>query len=1104
MASADLVMNLLARDSASAAINKVANAADKMGRQTTRANAAQRRASSTFRTARNIMTGLAASYAAVKVVQFSKDSIRASSDLQEQVSATGAVFKKQQAQILAWGDTAAQTFGTSRREALQFANSFGTLGNSIGLTQKRNVGFSKTLAELSADMASFKNTSIPEAAEALSAGLVGETEPLRKYGIFLNDAKLKAKAFEMGLHDGKSVLDEHSKALAAYEIIMETATKTNMKGDFPRTAQNYANSVRTLQANVEDLQGVLGAPLMAGLAQSMVGFNKALPDLRKKLGKGDGLAKGFQEVGKAAGDAAVWAVDNFDEIKEVASNVGDAMKTVAGAVENVWGVLGKLPPGAKEALATMAIVGGIGKKTGVLALGKGIGSLAAKAMNVNAGVVNVNGGKGVPGVGGKTPPAAAVTPKTVALNPVTIAAVVTAAATAWNWRQNSRDNRAPVPIPAPGPVTVPGNAGRPSVSKGNRDADWIDFGKQQRAMDTYSQRLSALGRQWDGVHGKIKQGTGIQTRWGDAAKAATLKGTIGATAMAGAVAKIPDKKATKVGVDGADEAKGRVKGLSGAIGAVKSKRVKVDETGADPSRGRVEKLDGSIQTLKGKKVEVGQSGAEQAKAAIDNLRTTISLLQSKTVDIVTRYRTEGGGPGKPANVATGGLIRGPGTSTSDSIPAMLSNREFVQPAASVSYYGVGFMEALRTRRLPRPVGFAKGGEVAKGVKAARADAAWQARLAKAAARYGLSDSIIDLLGGMDRPVAKALLPTGRPRSKAAKRDRRALAAMAKQSNAVARLQQQRAAKRDGRQDFAAAMAEWGQWDEARGFAGMTPDLAIKRAQDKIAAAKRVRTDPKATDAQKAKAYRDEMQWVERLEEAQQRLTEAEQARQDAALDKVNQVRDAIESQAQSYRQFAAIVTVSAEDATDAQQKVADAQTKVDEARKRFDLAGNDRDRARAAKELAAAELHLTDAQKARANVSDKITGSSIRATMGSKLAKLRAFADAVRRLKDAGLNAVTLQDVLAAGPEQGLEYAKALLEGGIGEVNTLQGQINTESASLGLFGANVGNAATSIIGQVTDAVAGISVSLQPAPVTLTLDGQTIAQALLAYQRQAGV
>ena len=69
---------------------------------------------------------------------------------------------------------------------------------------------------------------------------------------------------------------------------------------------------------------------------------------------------------------------------------------------------------------------------------------------------------------------------------------------------------------------------------------------------------------------------------------------------------------------------------------------------------------------------------------------------------------------------TGGYIRGRGTPTSDSILLPTGNgglirasdTEFMQPASSVSYYGTGFMEDIRARRIPREiVSAAMGGAI---------------------------------------------------------------------------------------------------------------------------------------------------------------------------------------------------------------------------------------------------------------------------------------------------------------------------------------------------------------------------------------------------------
>ena len=65
--------------------------------------------------------------------------------------------------------------------------------------------------------------------------------------------------------------------------------------------------------------------------------------------------------------------------------------------------------------------------------------------------------------------------------------------------------------------------------------------------------------------------------------------------------------------------------------------------------------------------------------------------------------------------ATGGYISGRGTGTSDSIPAMLSNGEFVIKASSVKKYGTNFLNAVNDgsfSRIPvRVAKFANGGSV---------------------------------------------------------------------------------------------------------------------------------------------------------------------------------------------------------------------------------------------------------------------------------------------------------------------------------------------------------------------------------------------------------
>lgn len=68
----------------------------------------------------------------------------------------------------------------------------------------------------------------------------------------------------------------------------------------------------------------------------------------------------------------------------------------------------------------------------------------------------------------------------------------------------------------------------------------------------------------------------------------------------------------------------------------------------------------------------------------------------------------GSSSSRPVGYATGGQVAGPGTGTSDSILARLSNGEFVMQAAAVNRYGSGFMAAINNMALPK---FASGGPV---------------------------------------------------------------------------------------------------------------------------------------------------------------------------------------------------------------------------------------------------------------------------------------------------------------------------------------------------------------------------------------------------------
>lgn len=108
-------------------------------------------------------------------------------------------------------------------------------------------------------------------------------------------------------------------------------------------------------------------------------------------------------------------------------------------------------------------------------------------------------------------------------------------------------------------------------------------------------------------------------------------------------------------------------------------------------------------------VKMDDAALAQVQSALDALAKREIIVQvGAQYDFSTPYTLQAPGP-EPSGFATGGYISGPGTSTSDSIPALLSNGEYVIRAAAVRKLGKNALDLLN-RGIPIPR-FADGGLV---------------------------------------------------------------------------------------------------------------------------------------------------------------------------------------------------------------------------------------------------------------------------------------------------------------------------------------------------------------------------------------------------------
>jgi phage-related protein len=231
-----------------------------------------------------IAAGILASQVFQKVasaaVDFATSSITAASNYSETLNKSSAIFGDASNAMLQWSQGSAQAVGLSATAALDAAGMFGIFGKAAGLAGDDLAKFSQDNVGLAADMASFFNTSVEEAATSIQAAFRGETEPIRKYGVLLDDASMRQEALAMGIvSTTKQALTPQQKILAANALLWKQTEVA--QGDFIKTSDGFANQQRIFNAQIENAKIQLGTAFLPMITKVMTFFNTtAIPVLQ--------------------------------------------------------------------------------------------------------------------------------------------------------------------------------------------------------------------------------------------------------------------------------------------------------------------------------------------------------------------------------------------------------------------------------------------------------------------------------------------------------------------------------------------------------------------------------------------------------------------------------------------------------------------------------------------------------------------------------------------------------------------------------------------------------------------------------------------------------
>ena len=203
--------------------------------------------------------------------------IKEASDFEENLNKVDVTFGTSSKSVKQWADSATKNFGLSKNAALEMTSQFGDMGTSMGLSQKTASQMSMSLAGLAGDLASFKNIGVDEAMTALNGVFTGETESLKTLGIVMTETNLKQFADDCGLVYEE--MTQAEKVQLRYNYVM--AQTKNAQGDYARTSDGTANSIRTLTQSLSNLAIAFGELVLPIITPVIQGLTKVIEKITK-------------------------------------------------------------------------------------------------------------------------------------------------------------------------------------------------------------------------------------------------------------------------------------------------------------------------------------------------------------------------------------------------------------------------------------------------------------------------------------------------------------------------------------------------------------------------------------------------------------------------------------------------------------------------------------------------------------------------------------------------------------------------------------------------------------------------------------------------------
>lgn len=241
--------------------------------------------------------------------------------------------------------TSIQDFGMSELTVKQISSRFQALGTSVGISSEQVANgtavankalmsqnntlykttdsmadMSLNLTKLAGDMASFYDVDQADVAKSLQSIFSGTIAPLRRYGLDLTQATLSEWAMKNGLDANIKSMTQAEKVLLRYNYVM--ANTQAAQGDFAKTANTWANSVRVLKQEFQAWGSIIGSVIINALKPFVQALSKVmLKVISFTRTVADALGAIFGWTIEISGGGAT--VDGMEDIADGVGDIGD-------------------------------------------------------------------------------------------------------------------------------------------------------------------------------------------------------------------------------------------------------------------------------------------------------------------------------------------------------------------------------------------------------------------------------------------------------------------------------------------------------------------------------------------------------------------------------------------------------------------------------------------------------------------------------------------------------------------------------------------------------------------------------------------------------------